>query len=184
VTKARTTPPPAGSSGAKPTKKPKAGTEPKPAKTSKAAADPTPRPDRTSPIEEQVAEIDPRDPAAGDQVEQLVADANDGADPAVVLAEVGEEMASGGAESSMCEITFRYAGSDAGRVVVAGDFNMWSEHAHPMQRTDGGFEITVPLERGRRYRYRFLVNDRWEDDPSAGEYEPNDFGDRNAICST
>lgn len=144
----------------------------------------TPAPDQASPIEEEAAAIDPRDPEAADQIEQLVSEANDGADPGVVLEEAGEHVATGASDSSMCEVTFRYAGSDADHVVVAGDFNAWSEHAHPMQRTDDGFAITVPLERGRRYGYRFLVDGRWQDDPTAAEYEPNGHGDRNAIVST
>lgn len=145
--------------------------------------------DAPSVVEEEAATIDPRDPDAAEQVEELVRAANHGADPGVAITEAGEagaESADVGrlAASSMCDVTFRCGRTDAERVVLAGDFNAWSIHAHPMHRGDDGFEVTVPLERGRRYQYRFVVDDRWEDDETADEFEPNEYGGRNAVRST
>ena len=151
--------------------------------SSAAPASATPVPDAPAPIEEEAAAIDPRDPDAPEQVEALVREANHGGDPGVALEEAGQQAADHVAESAMCDVEFHFPG-EASQVVVAGDFNAWSTNAHPMQRTDDGFRLTVPLERGRRYRYRFVVDERWTDDPSATDFEWNDHGDRNAVVST
>ncbi|GAC1529607.1 MAG: hypothetical protein NVS3B12_03130 [Acidimicrobiales bacterium] len=66
----------------------------------------------------------------------------------------------------------------AEEVSVCGDFNAWSGVGHAMVRAeDGSFRLTIALETGRRYRFRYLLDgDRWENDWAADEYVPNDFG--------
>jgi len=68
-------------------------------------------------------------------------------------------------------------------VAVAGDFNDWSVESHRMrQREDGSFAITLTLEPGRAYQYRYWVDDeRWENDWSADAYEPNEYGGDNSL---
>jgi hypothetical protein len=42
---------------------------------------------------------------------------------------------------------------------------------------DGGFSLTIELEPGRAYRFRYLLDgDRWENDWAADAYVPNEFG--------
>jgi 1,4-alpha-glucan branching enzyme len=67
---------------------------------------------------------------------------------------------------------------NATRASVCGDFNQWSETSHEMRRgEDGGFTLTLELEPGRSYRFRYLLDgDRWENDWAADAYVPNDFG--------
>jgi 1,4-alpha-glucan branching enzyme len=67
---------------------------------------------------------------------------------------------------------------EAAEAYLCGDFNEWSPQAHPLRRyRDGHFAITVPLQSGRAYRYRFLLDGhRWENDWEAEEYVPNPYG--------
>lgn len=47
---------------------------------------------------------------------------------------------------------------------------------------DGMFIAEVELERGRAYRYRFLLDgERWENDPRAHHYEANEFGGDDSV---
>jgi hypothetical protein len=46
-----------------------------------------------------------------------------------------------------------------------------------MEREGDGFTITIPLEPGRAYRFRYLLDgERWENDWAAHAYVPNEFG--------
>lgn len=66
---------------------------------------------------------------------------------------------------------------------VVGDFNNWSQSAHPMIRDDtGGFALTVELVSGRFYRYRYWVDgERWENDWNADSYIPNPYGGEDSV---
>lgn len=68
-------------------------------------------------------------------------------------------------------------------VAVAGDFNGWSVTTHEMRPSDdGSFAITIELEPGRTYCYRYWVDgQRWENDWSADAYEPNEYGGENSM---
>jgi 1,4-alpha-glucan branching enzyme len=72
---------------------------------------------------------------------------------------------------------------NAERAVVCGEFNDWSPTAHRMRRfKDGRFVINIPLDRGREYRYRFLLDDeRWTNDPAAEALVPNRYGGEDCL---
>ncbi|MBW4436869.1 MAG: isoamylase early set domain-containing protein [Pleurocapsa minor GSE-CHR-MK-17-07R] len=86
----------------------------------------------------------------------------------------------------VCEVTFiaplKWQGES---VILAGDFNEWSESTHPMKRQkDGSFKVTVKLDTGREYAFRYLVNGtEWHNDDAADRYQPNGFGEENSIIS-
>src|SRR5438046_2381781 len=67
---------------------------------------------------------------------------------------------------------------NAQHATLCGEFNEWSPDSHPMaRREDGGFTLTLELEPGRSYRFRyFLDSERWENDWAADDYVPNEFG--------
>ena len=47
---------------------------------------------------------------------------------------------------------------------------------------EGGFSLTVALDAGRAYRFRYLLDDqRWENDWAADAYLPNSFGGDDSI---
>jgi 1,4-alpha-glucan branching enzyme len=81
-----------------------------------------------------------------------------------------------------CKVTFtlpKEAGRDARQVALVGDFNGWDPEAHPMKRQiNGDYAITLELEAGREYQYRYLIDcSRWENDYHADRYVKSPFGD-------
>lgn len=81
-----------------------------------------------------------------------------------------------------CKVTFSLpheAVKDARSVCVAGEFNGWNIYANPLKRRrDGSFSLTIELERGREYQFRYLIDDMyWENDWAADKYVPSTFGD-------
>jgi 1,4-alpha-glucan branching enzyme len=82
----------------------------------------------------------------------------------------------------LCKVTFSIPKDMAGSaedVFVVGEFNDWDIHAHPMKRRkDGDFNLTVNLEKGREYQFRYLLDgDVWENDDSADKYVRTPYGD-------
>ncbi len=64
------------------------------------------------------------------------------------------------------------------KVTIVGEFNNWDREATPLKKQkDGSRAVTLELEPGREYRYRYLIDDIcWENDWFADRYEPNPFG--------
>ena len=47
---------------------------------------------------------------------------------------------------------------------------------------DGSFSVTVSLNAGNDYRYRYLLDGaRWENDWAADAYVPNPFGTQDSV---
>jgi 1,4-alpha-glucan branching enzyme len=74
-------------------------------------------------------------------------------------------------------------GVGAQTAAVCGEWNDWSPGADVMHRdAEGGFSLTVALDAGRAYRFRYLLDDqRWENDWAADAYLPNSFGGDDSI---
>ncbi|MEM1210499.1 MAG: AAA family ATPase [Planctomycetota bacterium] len=73
--------------------------------------------------------------------------------------------------------------ADAGRrLAIAGDFNGWSPDRTPMIRdeTTGAWRAVVPANPGR-YRYRLVIDGRWQPDPHNPTVEANPFGEPNNV---
>jgi hypothetical protein len=69
----------------------------------------------------------------------------------------------------------------AREVQLAGEWSGWKPQ--PLARdTGGGWTLTVPLRPGD-WRYAFIVDGAWVDDPRAETYRPDGFGGRNAVIS-
>lgn len=70
----------------------------------------------------------------------------------------------------------------ASQVHVAGDFNDWQPASTALSRTDdrGRWSIELPLPAGQ-YRYRYVVDGRWQEDPHNKHTEVNEFGDHNSV---
>ena len=63
----------------------------------------------------------------------------------------------------------------ASKVVLLGDFNNWNEEKGVTleKQEHGSFKAVVPLEAGKTYQYRFLLNDgRWVNEYHAQNYVP------------
>jgi 1,4-alpha-glucan branching enzyme len=76
------------------------------------------------------------------------------------------------------DVTFTHPVAEETRTVfVVGDFNDWSQDAHPMVLEGDAASCTIPLPAGRTHRFRYLVDgERWENDWAADAYVPNSFG--------
>lgn len=85
-----------------------------------------------------------------------------------------------------CKVTFRLPGEaarDAAQVTLVGDFNGWDEGSTPLKKLkDGTFTVTLKLEAGHDYRFRYLIDgSRWENDWCADRYEQNEFASDDSI---
>jgi len=67
---------------------------------------------------------------------------------------------------------------------VVGDFNNWNPTATPLQRSEKGWSVSLELEPGRSYHYRYLVDGKWFNDWNADEYMPNEHGGDNSVVVT
>ncbi|HIC89977.1 MAG TPA: glycoside hydrolase family 13 [Anaerolineae bacterium] len=75
----------------------------------------------------------------------------------------------------------------AERVNLVGDFNNWDTTATPMEQSkdDSAWRVTLELEAGREYQFRYLVNGtEWHNDWHADEYVPNEYGGDNSVVVT
>jgi hypothetical protein len=74
-------------------------------------------------------------------------------------------------------------GVGAGAAAVCGEWNDWSADAGVMHRdAEGGFSVTVDLDAGRAYRFRYLLDgQRWDNDWAADAYVANDFGGEDSV---
>ena len=65
---------------------------------------------------------------------------------------------------------------DAREVYVAGEFNNWKlDENSRMERTNGCWSKNLELDRGK-YRYRFVIDGHWTEDPSNPLTQLNSYG--------
>ena len=69
------------------------------------------------------------------------------------------------------------------QAAVVGDFNGWDPEADPMRRADSGrWTVVLRLRPGSVHRFRYhLGHDRWENDWSADDYVPNEYGGSDSV---
>jgi 1,4-alpha-glucan branching enzyme len=86
----------------------------------------------------------------------------------------------------VCKVTFTLpteAAPEAASVCLMGDFNDWSRDATPMsRRKNGDFFVSLDLETGRSYRFRYLIDGwKYENDWQADRYESNPYGGEDSV---
>jgi len=70
---------------------------------------------------------------------------------------------------------------DAKSVYVTGSFNDWSlDDTCRLKEVNGQWETTISLKPGL-YKYQFIVDGVWMEDPSNPRKERNSFGDVNSL---
>jgi 1,4-alpha-glucan branching enzyme len=72
----------------------------------------------------------------------------------------------------------------AERVNLVGEFNDWDTTATPMARSraDADWKVSVKLDAGRRYRFRYLVDGKqWLNDWHADDYVENSYGSDDSV---
>lgn len=85
----------------------------------------------------------------------------------------------------ICRVTFRLFAEHANgakSVNLVGEFNEWKMFETPLKRlANGDFSVTLKLEAGRTYQYRYLINQsEWMNDPSAELAVENNIGGTNS----
>ncbi len=76
---------------------------------------------------------------------------------------------------------FSLKAPDARTVSVVGDFNGWSDDAHPMKMHETGqWEKHLFLSPGR-YEYKFVVDGQWWEDPANEQKCRNQYGTCNSV---
>jgi len=78
------------------------------------------------------------------------------------------------------EVTFTIEAAGAEHVLLAGDFNDWTLDGSEMDPVAGVWTKVIKLQPGR-YRYRYVVDGRWQTDPSNPAVEPNSYGGHDSI---
>jgi len=79
-------------------------------------------------------------------------------------------------------VHFRVLAPGAERVQLAADFNSWSPQTTELTREDpdGAFAITLNLGPGH-YRYRYVIDGLWTQDPHNDYVESNPYGELNSV---
>jgi chromosome partitioning protein len=81
------------------------------------------------------------------------------------------------------EVTFAFEAPEAEHVLLVGDFNEWTEDGSEMEPIGGVWTKVIKLAPGR-YRYRYVVDGQWQNDPSNAAIEPNAYGGHDSILVT
>ena len=84
------------------------------------------------------------------------------------------------------DITFSLPSDvDAEKVALCGEFNDWALDEITLDRDAGGpWQVTLSLEPGRSYRYRYLLDgQRWENAWQADAYLPNPYGSDDSVIN-
>jgi len=87
-----------------------------------------------------------------------------------------------GVRQEQGQVVFAGIYPKARNVQLAGDFNSWQPENTPLQRRekDGCWSVSLPLKPGI-YRYRYVVDGRWQQDPHNENFEANPFGEYNSL---
>ncbi len=87
--------------------------------------------------------------------------------------------------STTVDVRFVLEAPQATSVWLAADFNEWSPDGYSMKKTsDGTWEITVPLRKGKAYAYNFIIDgEHWVADPTAPVRLDDGFGGSSSSLS-
>jgi 1,4-alpha-glucan branching enzyme len=73
----------------------------------------------------------------------------------------------------------------ADAIYLVGDFNGWNHSSHPFQRgREGTWTLTLDLEVGRCYQFRYLHDGDWINDSQADGFVGNPHGSDNSLVVT
>lgn len=78
----------------------------------------------------------------------------------------------------VCKVTFTVSkkeASNASKVHLVGEFNGWNETSTELTKMkSGAFKLTLPLETGKSYQFRYLVDgSTWITDPESDTFVDN-----------
>ena len=88
---------------------------------------------------------------------------------------------------NVCKVTFVLPEAiQAKSAHLVGDFNNWNAAKTAMKKQpDGHFAVTLDLDKGREYQFRYLVNKQeWHNEWAADKYVANPFNEDNSVVMT
>lgn len=81
----------------------------------------------------------------------------------------------------LTEVVFSLAAPDAKEIFVVGDFNDWQiDDNSRMQERNGAWSKSLSLLSGN-YRYRFVMDGKWTDDPNNANRTLNPYGQMDSL---
>ncbi|MGC8780490.1 MAG: isoamylase early set domain-containing protein [Anaerolineae bacterium] len=91
-------------------------------------------------------------------------------------------------DNGTVRVTFRISREIwADRIALVGDFNNWDLHRHCLRQTrdDENWHITLELEAGRAYRFRYVLDEgEWICDDHADGCIPDPYGGFDSVVYT
>ncbi|WP_047042000.1 isoamylase early set domain-containing protein [Vibrio mexicanus] len=84
------------------------------------------------------------------------------------------------------EVTFEVPAAQAeNSVALVADFLDWQPTEMKKVAKTKSFKFKTRLPKDSEFEFRYLVDgQKWENDPQADLYRPNDFGEDNGLVST
>jgi len=86
--------------------------------------------------------------------------------------------------SRLAQVVLQLEAPQAEVVVVVGDWNNWDPQVQHLAKNngEGTWSIMMELERGREYRYQFVIDgEQWIPDPNAYLQVDDGFGGKNSV---
>lgn len=89
----------------------------------------------------------------------------------------------------ICKVTFEISAEEAANadtINLVGEFNNWDKESLAFKKfKNGNFKLSLDLENGREFEFKYLVNGiDWQNDSQADGYKANGFGGENSVIST
>ena len=78
------------------------------------------------------------------------------------------------------KVSFVLSDVSARKVFLVGDFNDWDKTQHPMKKTKNNWKAEIKLPFGE-YKFKYLADGNWMNDPSAHKYVPNVYGGEDSV---
>jgi 1,4-alpha-glucan branching enzyme len=82
-------------------------------------------------------------------------------------------------------VAFELSEPSAQRVVLAGNFNGWSEPIPMTRGEDGIWRASLDLEPDHQFEFRYVIDDKeWINESQPDGYVPNPYGSANCLLQT
>ena len=80
-------------------------------------------------------------------------------------------------------VVFSMKMPEATLVTIAGSFNGWNPRVTMLTADNGIWTITLPLKKGQKYLYKFVVDGYWIADPDNPDTVSDGYGGANSVVA-
>lgn len=84
---------------------------------------------------------------------------------------------------SLSPVLFEFSGDAQSSVYVVGDFNNWVADDSALLKRDNGIWSTQLKLKPGNYKYRFIIDGVWKEDPANPKAQKNPFGEMDSLLS-